>query len=340
MNDIPEGLLQLQQEVPENLIGKLPKVTCPACRRKENRGQCNEHQKQRCQICDGWISPAHTHLDYVGHAETTSKLLEVDPLWNWEPLAFGTDGLPAFDADGGLWIRLTVCGVTRLGYGTADNANGFKARGDLRKEIIGDAIRNAAMRFGWALNLWAKTDIHERTLQEETAQQDSVQHRPQQQRGPQQRPQPADADQKRNLAILIGQKLGPTAARNRHNVMSQRFQRRITSFDELTWNEAAIACRELSGMRPYQPPQPPAPASRYGELHQALEKTDLEGFDGVIHQITEARDAGQITPEEYQQLSEFADGLCKALVADASGERDWPMYAPAEDEQQPAGVGV
>lgn len=169
-NDTPEGLELLRDEVPEHLVGKLPKVTCFECRKKENRGECKDHRKRKCDECGGWLTPAHMHLDYVGHAETTSKLLEADIAWNWEPLAFDANGLPAFDVDGGLWIKLTVCGVTRLGYGTADNANGFKARGDLRKEIIGDALRNAAMRFGWALNLWAKTDIHERTPQEDEPQ--------------------------------------------------------------------------------------------------------------------------------------------------------------------------
>ena len=167
MADTLDGLELLRQEVPEHLVGKLPKVTCYACRQKENRGECKEHRKRKCDECGGWLTPAHMHLDYVGHAETTAQLLEADIEWNWEPVALDANGLPAFDADGGLWIKLTVCGVTRLGYGTADNANGFKARGDIRKEIIGDALRNAAMRFGWALNLWAKTDIHEHAPQEE-----------------------------------------------------------------------------------------------------------------------------------------------------------------------------
>lgn len=162
--DAIAGLLRLRREVPENLVGKLPRVTCRDCKSKSCRN--DGHKPFKCPGCGGWLPP-HMHLDYVGHAETTSELLEADLAWNWEPLAFGEDGLPKFDADGGLWIRLTVCGITRLGYGTADNASGFKAKGDVRKEIIGDAIRNAAMRFGFALNLWAKTDIHERTPQED-----------------------------------------------------------------------------------------------------------------------------------------------------------------------------
>ena len=60
------------------------------------------------------------------------------------------------DNMGGMWIRLTVCGVTRLGYGDA----GTKSGGDAIKEVIGDALRNAAMRFGAALDLWHKGDLH------------------------------------------------------------------------------------------------------------------------------------------------------------------------------------
>jgi hypothetical protein len=92
-------------------------------------------------------------LSYVGHAALTGRLLDVDPLWHWEPMAFTGDGLPMFDEAGGLWIRLTVCGMTRIGYGNAAKKSG---PGDREKEVIGDALRNAAMRFGAALDLWHK----------------------------------------------------------------------------------------------------------------------------------------------------------------------------------------
>ena len=89
------------------------------------------------------------NLDYVGHAAVTDRLLTIDPEWNWEPVAVDEHGLPAYDRAGGLWIRLTVSGVTRLGYG--DGAD--------PKVRIGDAIRNAAMRFGVALDLWSKDEL-------------------------------------------------------------------------------------------------------------------------------------------------------------------------------------
>lgn len=87
-------------------------------------------------------------LEYVGHAAVTDRLLAVDPDWTWEPVAFDERGLPSSDGKH-LWIRLTVCGVTRYGVGDGSSI----------KEAIGDAIRNAAMRFGVALDLWAKEDL-------------------------------------------------------------------------------------------------------------------------------------------------------------------------------------
>lgn len=104
-------------------------------------------------------------LSYVGHAALTDRLLDVDPTWNWEPLALDARGLPVLDEHGGLWIRLTVCGMTRLGYGDA----GQKKGGDAMKERIGDALRNAAMRFGAALDLWHKGELHAEEKEPEAA---------------------------------------------------------------------------------------------------------------------------------------------------------------------------
>lgn len=152
--DTDNPLNKLRAPFPANQISKLP---------KESRKQIEE-RKNRVPGCMVWNCPecgnAHhkdaVHLDYVGHAAATDRLLDVDPAWSWEPLAVTEKGLPAFDENGGLWIKLTVCGVTRLGYGSADGKSG----GDAKKEIIGDAIRNAGMRFGMALDLWHKGDLH------------------------------------------------------------------------------------------------------------------------------------------------------------------------------------
>ena len=95
-------------------------------------------------------------LDYVSHGNVTRRLLEVDPDWNWEPMAWDVQGLPLFDERGGLWIKLTVCGVTRIGYGEPQGSDAY----DRIKGAIGNAIRVAAMRFGVALDLWAKDMDH------------------------------------------------------------------------------------------------------------------------------------------------------------------------------------
>lgn len=91
-------------------------------------------------------------LDYVSHGNVTKRLLEVDPFYDWQPLAFDDQGLPLFDENGGLWIRLTVLGVTRLGYGEPQGRDKY----DAKKGCVSNALRNAAMRFGVALDLWAR----------------------------------------------------------------------------------------------------------------------------------------------------------------------------------------
>ncbi len=154
MTDTPKatGLALLREPFPENQVSKLPKGT-------KAQNTCPAAEKKNCAICGGWHHPKIIHLDYVGHAALTDRLLDADPSWDWDPLAFTEQGLPCFDASGGLWIKLTVCGMTRLGYGHAESAS-FKDIGSREKEVIGDALRNAAMRFGAALDLWHKGQLH------------------------------------------------------------------------------------------------------------------------------------------------------------------------------------
>ncbi|MFD7995551.1 hypothetical protein [Streptomyces mexicanus] len=152
------GLAKLRENFPPEQIQKLPRLRCPQCRDSRTKVCENpRHAKAECKECGNYVSVWHLHLDYVGHAELTNRLLEADPLWTWEPLAYDQRGLPQFDENGGLWIRLTVCGHTRLGYGDSQGKKGPNAV----KEAIGDALRNAAMRFGAALDLWAKSDLRE-----------------------------------------------------------------------------------------------------------------------------------------------------------------------------------
>lgn len=149
-----DRLARLRAPFAPEQIDKLPKVLS---RDDKDKGKCVQGSKYSADghYCGGYHSRA-IHLDYVGHAQTTNRLLDVDAEWTWEPVAFDDAGLPALDRNGGLWIRLTVAEVTRLGYGDSQGKTGPNAV----KEAIGDALRNAAMRFGVALDLWAKSDIH------------------------------------------------------------------------------------------------------------------------------------------------------------------------------------
>lgn len=139
---------RLREPFPAEKIGKLPKLTCGDCSNKK----CTKHKRTTCKTCKAYVSTAHIHLDFVGHADVTDRLISVDPLWSWVPMSIGENGLPMLDNNRGMWIQLTIAGKTLLGYGHA----GAKTGGDAVKETIGDAIRNAAMRFGVALDMWRK----------------------------------------------------------------------------------------------------------------------------------------------------------------------------------------
>ena len=103
----------------------------------------------------GKLPKAGTSLDFVGHADITRILLTIDPTWRWVPIAWD-NGRPAIHIENGIatmWGELTVLGQARLGVGSvrADKQ-------ELDKELIGDFLRNAAMRFGICLSLWTKQE--------------------------------------------------------------------------------------------------------------------------------------------------------------------------------------
>jgi hypothetical protein len=152
-----------------------------------------------------------TTLSFVGHANITDRLLNIDPLWTWEPVAFDERGLPAMDYDAqgkavGLWIRLTICGVSRLGYGTC-----LASKTENVKELIGDALRNAAMRFGVALELWSKAELesqHDDSAPRESTPQRAPQAPPQ--RGPESNGKvPINGNGRPPQAAIAPQKSGP-----------------------------------------------------------------------------------------------------------------------------------
>lgn len=149
-----ERLQILREPFDEKHISKLPKPS----KKQTDEVKADYRKGIRCTLCGAWHHKDVVHLDYVGHAALTDRLLETDLEWNWEPIAVTETGAPVVDNDGGMWIFLTVCGVTRRGYGDAKVSN-LKTGSNATKERIGDALRNAAMRFGAALDLWSKADL-------------------------------------------------------------------------------------------------------------------------------------------------------------------------------------
>jgi hypothetical protein len=169
MGDVPDVhdtqavlLRRLREPFPPETIGKLPRVTCGDCSKK----QCQRHQRARCNVCQAYVSTQHIHLDFVGHAAITDRLLNVDLRWRWDPIAYDDRGAPLLERDSkgnpvGMWIVLTVAGMSRIGYGSVE-----PGKPDPQKELIGDALRNAGMRFGMALELWHKGDLPHDDAQE------------------------------------------------------------------------------------------------------------------------------------------------------------------------------
>lgn len=151
-----EALHRLREPFKSEEIRYRPQPWCKACSSTQGWPKvCQRHHEITCQRCKSKITEAHICLKFVGHAEATNRLLNTDPFWDWEPFALDQVGLPQYDQFNGMWIRMTVCGMTRIGYGDAAGKSGANAV----KEIIGDAIRNAGIRFGMALDLWTSSDL-------------------------------------------------------------------------------------------------------------------------------------------------------------------------------------
>ena len=157
--DRMDALGRLRLPFPVEAIDKLPKpfkrdALKGKCLPRSEGGNAPEDQDY---YCGKWHGLPAFHLNYVGHAYVTERLLDVDPLWTWEPMAFDERGLPRFVANEmgdpvAFWIKLTACEKTVIGVGTVEP--GCK---EPEKQLISDAIRNAAMRLGIALDMWMKS---------------------------------------------------------------------------------------------------------------------------------------------------------------------------------------
>ncbi len=103
----------------------------------------------------GKLPKGGIQLDFVGHADITRILIEIDPNWRLVPISW-ENGRPACNIVNDMatmWFEMTLLGTSRLAIGSA-KANSP----DLDKVLYGDALRNGAMRFGIGLSLWTKQE--------------------------------------------------------------------------------------------------------------------------------------------------------------------------------------
>jgi hypothetical protein len=94
-------------------------------------------------------------LDYLGHADTTLALIDVDPEFTYDYARDERGRMDVYEM-GSNWVlegTVTVHGVTRPCVGTCE-----KRKAEVHKELLGDLLRNGAMRFGIATALWSKLD--------------------------------------------------------------------------------------------------------------------------------------------------------------------------------------
>jgi hypothetical protein len=97
-------------------------------------------------------------LDYMGHADVTLALIDIDPLYDYGWNVNDAGDMLIREVDGRLVLEgwLSLHGVWRRGVGTC-----AARQPEPEKELIGDLLRNCAMRFGVATSLWSKAERHD-----------------------------------------------------------------------------------------------------------------------------------------------------------------------------------
>lgn len=101
-----------------------------------------------------------------------ARISSVDPHWSWRPFALDENGLPAYtcDKDGepvGLWILLTIGGISMPGYGSYPRRNASIRDPGFTATLVSQAIKHAARFFGVGLELRAKGAYLEEEIEHE-----------------------------------------------------------------------------------------------------------------------------------------------------------------------------
>lgn len=225
----------------------------PACLAKLPKPTKKDNPKGKCDVCGGWHGLPAVHLDYMGHADVTLALIDVDPLWTWEPAGL-IDGCPVVQNQSGrlvLWGYVTVLGVRRLGVGTC-----AASQPDPEKELIGDLLRNVAMRFGIATRLWSKADSADPAgsgVGGGYGHAEKPQRPPQKPRGTAREigegpPVAPDIAKQRTLLMLSFGNAGMRNSDAQHAFLSNLFGRDVVSSNDLTPEERSRAIEALKAV--------------------------------------------------------------------------------------------
>lgn len=123
----------LRKEFPASELGKKPQP------------YKKDSQKGKCGECGGFHGLPAIHLDVVNHATVTNRLNDAVPDWHYTVDAEYPGSGKGFGVRG----TMTVGGISRIEYGDGKDP----------KEAVSDFIKRGAMRFGVAIDLWAKQEL-------------------------------------------------------------------------------------------------------------------------------------------------------------------------------------
>jgi len=141
---------------PQAEVVRLVTLTDDARRHAALKALADEWWDPPAELVDTLPARGGVELRYLSHAWVRKALQDHDPDWYWEPMGYDSQGQPVLERDSngnpvGFWIWLHVLGTRRAGYGSVE-----PGKRDAIKELIGDALRNAAQPVcGGAL--WTKS---------------------------------------------------------------------------------------------------------------------------------------------------------------------------------------
>lgn len=80
MTEIHKDRTILTKAIPNKYKKQRPRIVCSLCR----KGQCKQHVKERCTICNAWEYSGHQHDAYIPVDVIRALMTKYDPYWKIE----------------------------------------------------------------------------------------------------------------------------------------------------------------------------------------------------------------------------------------------------------------